>query len=197
MKKSELKAFIKEEILQKISSTPVKEGYYGSTSIEDTITKIGYESFEDFFTDNPGGEEALQEWIEGIPEFRGMLGVEDEDMNEATFEVPADKLDSIKSKITDKDIVKVTEDDDEDEDEAASDKKAMAAANKAKGKTKKLDLAVKALKDITTEMKSLARDYSAAKSEVEKEKIKDVLKKKTPIKKELEVMVNKLADAII
>jgi hypothetical protein len=126
-----------------------------------------------------------------------MLGVEDEDMNEATFEVPADKLDSIKSKITDKDIVKVTEDDDEDEDEAASDKKAMAAANKAKGKTKKLDLAVKALKDITTEMKSLARDYSAAKSEVEKEKIKDVLKKKTPIKKELEVMVNKLADAII
>jgi hypothetical protein len=46
-------------------------------------------------------------------------------------------------------------------------------------------------------MKALARDYSAAKSEVDKEKIKDILKKKTPIKKELEVMVNKLTDAIV
>tara|TARA_R110000822_G_scaffold255227_1_gene381371 strand:+ start:1348 stop:1920 length:573 start_codon:yes stop_codon:yes gene_type:complete len=190
MKASLLKSFIKEQILQKISSTPVKEGYYGSTSIEDTITKIGYESFEDFFTDNPGGEEALQEWIEGIPEFRGMLGIEDEDMNEATFEVPADKLDSVKSKITDKDIVKVTEEDDED------DKEAIAAANAAKGKFKKLDLAVKALKDITTEMKSLAKKYSVG-DEVEKEKIKNILKTKTSRKKELEALVDKLEQDVV
>ena len=190
MKASLLKSFIKEQILQKISSTPVKEGYYGSTSIEDTITKIGYESFEDFFTDNPGGEEALQEWIEGIPEFRGMLGIEDEDMNEATFEVPADKLDAVKSKITDKDIVKVTEENDED------DKEAIAAANAAKGKFKKLDLAVKALKDITTEMKSLAKKYSVG-DEVEKEKIKNILKTKTSRKKELEALVDKLEQDVV
>ena len=87
--------------------------------------------------------------------------------------------------------------DEEDEDEASIDKKAMAAANKAKGKSKKLDLAVKALKALTSEMKALAKDYSSAKEGAEKEKIKDVLKKKTPIKKELEAMVKKLEDAIV
>lgn len=40
-------------------------------------------------------------------------------------------------------------------------------------------------------MKSLARKYSSA-DDVEKEKIKDILKKKTPQKKELESLVAKL-----
>ena len=111
-------------------------------------------------------------------------------MNEATFEVPADKLDSVKSKITDKDIVKVTEENDED------DKEAIAAANAAKGKFKKLDLAVKALKDITTEMKSLAKKYSVG-DEVEKEKIKNILKTKTSRKKELEALVDKLEQDVV
>lgn len=76
------------------------------------------------------------------------------------------------------------EDDDDDKD-------AIAQAKKARGKHKKLDIAVKALRDITTDMKSLARKYSSA-DEVEKEKIKDILKKKTPQKKELESLVAKL-----
>ena len=54
-----------------------------------------------------------------------------------------------------------------------------------------LFIAVKALRDITTDMKSLARKYSSA-DDVEKEKIKDILKKKTPQKKELESLVAKL-----
>lgn len=76
------------------------------------------------------------------------------------------------------------EDDDDDKD-------AIAQAKKARGKHKKLDIAVKALRDITTDMKSLARKYSSA-DDVEKEKIKDILKKKTPQKKELESLVAKL-----
>ena len=45
-------------------------------------------------------------------------------------------------------------------------------------------------------MKSLARKYSSA-DEIEKENIKDILRKKTPIKKELESLVLKLEkDAI-
>ena len=76
------------------------------------------------------------------------------------------------------------------------DAKAIKAANAARGKHKKLDLAVKSLKDITTDMKSLARKYSSA-DEIEKENIKDILRKKTPIKKELESLVSKLEkDAI-
>ena len=76
------------------------------------------------------------------------------------------------------------------------DAKAIKAAKGARGKHKKLDLAVKALRDITTEMKSLARDYSKADG-VEKEKIKDKLKLKTPKKKELEALVAKLEKNVV
>jgi len=66
----------------------VKEGYYGTTNVENYIQTIGYESFEDFFNDNPGGEEALISWIESIPEFRkklmrqGMLDNNEEEIDE-------------------------------------------------------------------------------------------------------------------
>ena len=71
-----------------------------------------------------------------------------------------------------------------------------AQAKAARGKFKKLDIAVKALKDITTNMKSLARKYSAA-DESDKEVIKNELKQKTSKKKELESLVAKLEkDAI-
>tara|TARA_B100002019_G_scaffold260500_1_gene246642 strand:- start:1246 stop:1647 length:402 start_codon:yes stop_codon:yes gene_type:complete len=81
----------------------------------------------------------------------------------------------------------------EDEDD---DKDAVKGAMKARGKFKKLDLAVKALKDIETEMKSLARKYSKA-DETEKEKIKDILREKTPKKKELEQLVAKLEKDVV
>ena len=48
------------------------------------------------------------------------------------------------------------------EDEEADEKDAIKNAKAARGKFKKLDIAVKALKDITTSMKSLARKYSKA-----------------------------------
>ena len=83
----------------------------------------------------------------------------------------------------------------EDEDDDL-DAKAIKQAKGARGKHKKLDLAVKALRDITTEMKSLARDYSKADG-VEKEKIKDKLKLKTPKKKELEALVAKLEKNVV
>ena len=83
----------------------------------------------------------------------------------------------------------------EDEDDDL-DAKAIKQAKGARGKHKKLDIALKSLKSITAEMKSLAREYSKADG-VEKEKIKDKLKKKTPIKKELEAMVAKLEKNVI
>ena len=77
------------------------------------------------------------------------------------------------------------------EDEEADEKDAIKNAKAARGKFKKLDIAVKALKDITTSMKSLARKYSKADG-IEKEKIKDILRVKTPQKKELESLVAQL-----
>ena len=51
----------------------VKEGYYGTTNVESYLEALEYESFEDFFENNPGGEEALMNWIESVPEFRQSL----------------------------------------------------------------------------------------------------------------------------
>ena len=85
---------------------------------------------------------------------------------------------------------------DEDVDDDDVDAKAIKAAKGARGKFKKLDLAVKALKNIETEIKSLARKYSAA-DETEKEKIKNILRVKTPQKKELEQLVAKLEKDVV
>ena len=81
-------------------------------------------------------------------------------------------------------------------EEEEDDKDAVKAAMKAKGKFKKLDLAVKGLKDLETEMKSLARKYGAA-DEDEKNKIKDILKKKTSEKYELKSLVAKLEKNVV
>ena len=81
----------------------------------------------------------------------------------------------------------------EDEED---DKDAVKAAMKARGKFKKLDLAVKGLKDLETEMKSLARKYGAA-DEDEKNRIKDILKKKTSEKNELKSIVAKLEKDVV
>ena len=83
-----------------------------------------------------------------------------------------------------------------EEDDDIDDKDAVAQANKARGKHKKLDIAVKAKKALETEMKALARKYSAA-DDVEKEKIKDDLKAKTAKKKELESLVAKLEKDVV
>ena len=89
-----------------------------------------------------------------------------------------------------KELGKLQKEEDDD------DKDAVKGAMKARGKFKKLDLAVKELKRISTEMESLARKYSKA-NETEKEKIKDILREKTPRKKELEALVAKLEKDVV
>ena len=72
----------------------------------------------------------------------------------------------------------------------------LEGLKKSGGKFKKLDLAVQDLKDLETEMRSMAREYSKADG-VEKEKIKNELKDKTSEKRELESYISKLErDAI-
>jgi len=51
----------------------VKEGFYGSSDIEDVTYALGYSDPYKFFEDNPGAIDALMDWIENIPEFRDML----------------------------------------------------------------------------------------------------------------------------
>ena len=114
-----------------------------------------------------------------------------ETLSEATIETDAANIAKVKASADEDDIIRVV-----GEDEDIDDKDAIKAAKSARGKFKKLDLAVKALKNIETEMKSLARKYSAA-DEAEKEKIKDILRVKTPQKKELESLVAKLEKDVV
>lgn len=191
MKKSELKAFIKEEIKANLN-----EGVWSVMPERIPEFLRAMEKIKNDFHSIVGSDDVYDGLDRAIQSAKDLMDMK----NEATIETKPEDLAKVKSVAKPDDVIKVTEatdDEDEDEDEAALDKKAMAAAKKANGKTKKLDLAVKALKDITTEMKALAKDYNNAKDEVEKEKIKNILKKKTPIKKELETMVNKLTDAIV
>ena len=81
----------------------------------------------------------------------------------------------------------------EDEED---DKDAVIAAMKARGKFKKLDLALKSLKDITNEMQKLAKEYVKAKGE-DKEKIKNILRDKTKTKNELKDLVKKLEKNVV
>tara|TARA_R110002020_G_C16146905_1_gene762347 strand:- start:10 stop:456 length:447 start_codon:yes stop_codon:yes gene_type:complete len=148
MKKSELKSFIKENIV-------------------DTLTESA---------SNEEKRIALRA-IKSIAKYRGVS--EDEAKRDLIRAI--EELGSIKEDVDDEDDV---------------DAKAIKAAKGARGKHKKLDLAVKALKSISTEMKSLARKYSAG-DEAEKEKIKDILRTKTPQKKELESLVAKLEKDVV
>jgi len=191
MKKSELKSFIKENI-----KATLNEGVWSvmPERIPEFIAAI--EQIKDEFHAVVGSDDVYDGLDRAVQGARDLMAMPMR--NEATIETSPEDLAKVKSVAKPDDTIKVTEaEDEEDEDEASIDKKAMAAANKAKGKSKKLDLAVKALKALTSEMKALAKDYSSAKEGAEKEKIKDVLKKKTPIKKELEAMVKKLEDAIV
>jgi hypothetical protein len=99
-------------------------------------------------------------------------------MKEATYKVSADKVDSIKNKVSDEDTVEVTEEDDKEPSKA--DLKATKSLAKAKEE----------LAQLTIQMKSLARDYKKAEGE-EKEKLVADLKKKTKLKKELEAIIDK------
>jgi hypothetical protein len=140
MKRSELKEFIKEEILTSLSED------------DETVKDI---------QDKKAARAELNKELEKTAELSKDLGLE--------------------------------EDIDDDDD---VDTKAIKAAKGARGKHKKLDIAVKALKNITTEMKSIAREYSKADG-IEKEKIKDKLKTKTAKKKELESLVAKLEKDVV
>ena len=82
-------------------------------------------------------------------------------------------------------------------EEEEDDKDAVKAAMKARGKFKKLDLAVKGLKDLETEMRSLARKFSAEKKEDKKQGILNILKKKTSEKNELKSIVAKLEKDVV
>ena len=139
MKKSELKSFIKEEIISLLT-------------------------------------EASEQELKNAQEFNKEL--------EKTIDLKKE------AGIEEVEVAAAADDDDED-------KKAIAAAKKARGKFKQYDLAVKAFKDIEAEMMALGKEYGKTEDGKRKEEIKNILRKKTPIKKEAEALVKRLEKDVV
>ena len=139
MKKSELKSFIKEEIISLLT-------------------------------------EASEEELKNAQEFNKEL--------EKTIDLKKE------AGIEEVEVAAAADDDDED-------KKAIAAAKKARGKFKQYDLAVKAFKDIEAEMMALGKEYGKTEDGKRKDEIKNILRKKTPIKKEAEALVKRLEKDVV
>ena len=62
-----------QELIKTALKGPIKEGYYGTSDIENVTESLGYDDLNHFFNDNQGAVEALTSWIENIPEFRKKL----------------------------------------------------------------------------------------------------------------------------
>jgi hypothetical protein len=72
----------------------IKEGYFGANNeVEELIDTLGYETMDEFFSDNPGVITAILDWASNVPEFRtkmianGLLEAKKENMNESMFPI--------------------------------------------------------------------------------------------------------------
>ena len=173
MKKSELAAFIKEEI----KSTLNTEGVWSKgddTAIRDFILDV--KQLKDDYYNIVGSDDVFDGLDAAIRAANDLIA-----MNESTEE-EIEKTKELKLAIDDlakaKKEAGLTEEDDKEPSKA--DLKATKGLAKAKEE----------LAQLTKQMKSLARDYKEAEG-AEKEKIVADLKKKTKLKKELEAIVNK------
>ena len=173
MKKSELAAFIKEEI----KSTLNTEGVWSKgddTAIRDFILDV--EQLKDDYYDIVGSDDVfngLDSAIRSANELIAMNEVTDKEVeNQKAYNDELEKTADLMSKM----------DMNEDEDKEPS----KADLKKTKGLAK----AKEELAQLTKQMKSLARKYKEAEGE-EKEKLVADLKKKTKLKRELEAIIDK------
>lgn len=175
MKKSELTAFIKEEIL----STLTTEGVWSKgddTAIRDFILDV--EQLKDDYYNIVGSDDVFNGLDLAIKAANDLIAM---DLNESTEEEIA-KTKELTAAVKDLEAAKKEAGIEENDDKEPT----KADLKKTKGLAKaKEELAL-----LTREMKSLAKKYSKAEGE-EKEKIVADLKKKTKLKKELEAIIDK------
>jgi len=175
MKRSDLNKFIKENIIETLTeSASTEEKRIAMRAIKSIAKYRGVSE-----------DEARNDLIRAAKEIGNLKEASSEEVeNQKDLNKELEKTAKLKQQVG------------MEENTDVDDKDAIAQAKAARGKHKKLDIAVKALNSLSTEMKSLARDYSKAEGE-EKEKIKNELKTKTPKKKELEALVAKLEKDVI
>ena len=210
MKKSELAAFIKEEI----KSTLNTEGVWSKgddTAIRDFILDV--KQLKDDYHNIVGSDDVFDGLDAAIRAANELIA-----MNEATIETSPEDLAKVKQTADKDDVIKVTEEDElslndisqmmfnMDYDSLSPSKQEMVREKDEElflkededkepskadlKKTKGLAKAKEELAQLTKQMKSLARKYKEAEGE-EKEKLVADLKKKTKLKKELEAIIDK------
>jgi len=175
MKKSELTAFIKEEI----KSTLTTEGVWSKgddTAIRDFILDV--KQLKDDYYEIVGSDDVFNGLDAAIRAANDLIAMNEDAKTQQdikdTEELTKAMADLAKAK---KDAGLAEE---EDKEPTKADLKATKGLAKAKEE----------LAQLTKQMKSLARDYKEAEG-AEKEKIVADLKKKTKLKKELEAIIDK------
>ena len=175
MKKSDLKAFVKEEIL----STLTTEGVWSKgddTAIRDFILDV--KQLKDDYYHIVGSDDVFDGLDAAIRAANELIVMNEDAKTQQDIKDTEELTKAMANLAKAKEEAGLTEEDDKEPTKA--DLKATKGLAKAKEE----------LAQLTKQMKSLARDYKEAEG-AEKEKIVADLKKKTKLKKELEAIIDK------
>ena len=198
MKKSELKAYIRENIIETLSE---EEQIPDAKEVEATTKALADLNKELAKSKELQKEEDASDAVDYddyvdigrgyLDGFRKPHSLNDDELEvlgrKVTKQLYKGDIDKAYQDLVLRTRLKEEEDDDKD---------AIKAAEKARGKNKKYDIVLTQLKDVETEMRSLAREYSkadGAKKEELLKKLKDLTGRKNELKKE----VDKYADALV
>lgn len=181
MKKSELKEFIKSEIVSTNENfNQVQAQFQDLVQVVENIYHVGKED-----RDYSKVQDAAYDAMEHIGDAFGVDFVFGR-MAEATFTVPAEDLPKIKNQIGDDDEVKITE-----EDEEAKPDKGVAKRGS------KLDRAIKDLRAVEKSVKTHLAMFKDAEGKTAKKAALNMLKKDNDIKKELKSLIKRLEGDVI
>ena len=175
MKKSDLKAFVKEEIL----STLTTEGVWSKgddTAIRDFILDV--KQLKDDYYHIVGSDDVFDGLDAAIRAANELIVMNEDAKTQQDIKDTEELTKAMANLAKAKEEAGLTEEDDKEPTKA--DLKATKGLAKAKEE----------LAQLTKQMKSLARDYKEAEG-TEKEKIVADLKKKTKLKRELEAIIDK------
>lgn len=175
MKKSELAAFIKEEI----KSTLNTEGVWSKgddTAIRDFILDV--KQLKDDYYHIVGSDDVFDGLDAAIRAANDLIAMNEDAQTQQDIKDTEELTKAMANLAKAKEEAGLTEEDDKEPSDAEI------------KKNKSLAKAAEELALLTREMKSLAKKYSKAEGE-EKEKLVADLKKKTKLKKELEAIIDK------
>ena len=185
MKKSELKNYIRENIISTLSEniedeTKALDDY--ESKLDDVIKKKQEAGIEEDAT--PKGEDFFYDYLDiGMSYLEGFgkkHSLDDTQLEKLGKKIVDQLYKGDVGKAYDAIVKRGAMNEDEDKEPSKADLKATKGLAKAKEE----------LAQLTKQMKSLARDYKEAEG-AEKEKIVADLKKKTKLKKELEAIIDK------